>query len=385
MYLNFMCRPSKRLQNGLSPLELSIIVEGERKIIRFPKYIKVTDFNASKQRVKRNVELNEFIDSVKAKFYAIESEMLQRNMPITINSVMDVYYNGFAETNVTILTLFDRHNADAKTKSERGLIVDATYKKYLLTRKYLADFLRTKQNKQDILLTDLTPAIIEQFFVYMNSLMDVNTAIHKMKLMKKILRIAQEEGYIQAMPFKLKLVSKPLQYDPLTVEEIRVIRNKEFGSPRMQHVRDLFVFACYTGLAFTDLSHLSKSDMKIDENGSEWIIKSRQKTKIVSHIPLLPIAKEIWEKYDYHLPTLSNQKYNSYLGEIADVCGIQKHLHSHLARHTFATILLNSGVDMVSVSKILGHSNSKITEKTYAKMMPETIKQRINEVKDRIV
>lgn len=385
MYLNFMCRPSKRLQNGLSPLELSIIVEGERKIIRFPKYIKVTDFNASKQRVKRNVELNEFIDSVKAKFYAIESEMLQRNMPITINSVMDVYYNGFAETNVTILTLFDRHNADAKTKSERGLIVDATYKKYLLTRKYLADFLRTKQNKQDILLTDLTPAIIEQFFVYMNSLMDVNTAIHKMKLMKKILRIAQEEGYIQAMPFKLKLVSKPLQYDPLTVEEIRVIRNKEFSSPRMQHVRDLFVFACYTGLAFTDLSHLSKSDMKIDENGSEWIIKSRQKTKIVSHIPLLPIAKEIWEKYDYHLPTLSNQKYNSYLGEIADVCGIQKHLHSHLARHTFATILLNSGVDMVSVSKILGHSNSKITEKTYAKMMPETIKQRINEVKDRIV
>lgn len=385
MYLNFMCRPSKRLQNGLSPLELSIIVEGERKIIRFPKYIKVTDFNASKQRVKRNVELNEFIDSVKAKFYAIESEMLQRNMPITINSVMDVYYNGFAETNVTILTLFDRHNADAKTKSERGLIVDATYKKYLLTRKYLADFLRTKQNKQDILLTDLTPAIIEQFFVYMNSLMDVNTAIHKMKLMKKILRIAQEEGYIQAMPFKLKLVSKPLQYDPLTVEEIRVIRNKEFGSPRMQHVRDLFVFACYTGLAFTDLSHLSKSDMKIDENGSEWIIKSRQKTKIVSHIPLLPIAKEIWEKYDYHLPALSNQKYNSYLGEIADVCGIQKHLHSHLARHTFATILLNSGVDMVSVSKILGHSNSKITEKTYAKMMPETIKQRINEVKDRIV
>lgn len=385
MYLNFMCRPSKRLQNGLSPLELSIIVEGERKIIRFPKYIKVTDFNASKQRVKRNVKLNEFIDSVKAKFYAIESEMLQRNMPITINSVMDVYYNGFAETNVTILTLFDRHNADAKTKSERGLIVDATYKKYLLTRKYLADFLRTKQNKQDILLTDLTPAIIEQFFVYMNSLMDVNTAIHKMKLMKKILRIAQEEGYIQAMPFKLKLVSKPLQYDPLTVEEIRVIRNKEFGSPRMQHVRDLFVFACYTGLAFTDLSHLSKSDMKIDENGSEWIIKSRQKTKIVSHIPLLPIAKEIWEKYDYHLPTLSNQKYNSYLGEIADVCGIQKHLHSHLARHTFATILLNSGVDMVSVSKILGHSNSKITEKTYAKMMPETIKQRINEVKDRIV
>lgn len=381
MYLNFMCRPSKMLQNGLSPLELSVITEGERKIVRFQKYLKATDFNASKQRAKRNIEINEYMDSVKAKFYAIELEILQRKIPITASSIIDVYYNGFAETNVSILTLFDRHNSDAKAKLGQGLIVEATYKKYLLTRKYFADFLRSKLNKQDILLTDLTPAIIEQFFVYMNTFMDRNTAIHKMKLLKKILRIAQEEGYIRAMPFKLKLVSKPLQYNPLTIDEIRVIRNKEFNSPRMEHVRDLFVF----GLAFTDLTHLTKADMKIDENGSEWIIKSRQKTKVISHIPLLPIAKEIWEKYNYHLPTLSNQKYNSYLREIAEACGIQKHLHSHLARHTFATILLNNGVDIVSVSKILGHSNSKITEKTYAKMMPETIKQRVDEVANRLV
>ena len=376
-----MCRPSKMLQNGLSPLELSVITEGERKIVRFQKYLKATDFNASKQRAKRNIEINEYMDSVKAKFYAIELEILQRKIPITASSIIDVYYNGFAETNVSILTLFDRHNSDAKAKLGQGLIVEATYKKYLLTRKYFADFLRSKLNKQDILLTDLTPAIIEQFFVYMNTFMDRNTAIHKMKLLKKILRIAQEEGYIRAMPFKLKLVSKPLQYNPLTIDEIRVIRNKEFNSPRMEHVRDLFVF----GLAFTDLTHLTKADMKIDENGSEWIIKSRQKTKVISHIPLLPIAKEIWEKYNYHLPTLSNQKYNSYLREIAEACGIQKHLHSHLARHTFATILLNNGVDIVSVSKILGHSNSKITEKTYAKMMPETIKQRVDEVANRLV
>ena len=125
--------------------------------------------------------------------------------------------------------------------------------------------------------------------------------------------------------------------------------------------------------------------MLIDEDGKEWIVKPRQKTKIISHIPLLPIAKELWEKYDYKLPVLTNQKYNSYLKELADVCGINKNFHSHLARHTFATILLNNGVDMVSVSKILGHSNSRITEKTYAQMMPETIMKRVIEVADQLV
>ena len=385
MYLKFMCRPSKMLQNGLCPLELSIIIEGKRKIIRFQKFIKASDFNAPKQYVKRNPEVNEYMESIRAKFYSIETEMLQRNIPITTQNVLDIYKNGFAETKLTVLMLFDMHNNEANVKQEQQLIVKATYQKYLLTRKYLAEFLRQELNKDDILLVDITPTFIEQFFLFLNNKMDKNTAIHKMKLFKKILRIAQEEGYIRSMPFKLKLVAKNLEYNPLTVDEIRIIRNKELHSQRIQNVRDLFIFACYTGLSFTDLIHLTKANIHIDENGDEWIIKKRQKTEITSYIPLLPIAKEIWIKYDYHLPSLSNQKYNSYLHEIADICGIDKHLHSHLARHTFATILLNSGVDIISVSKILGHSNSRITEKTYAKMMPETIKQRVDEVANRLV
>ena len=235
------------------------------------------------------------------------------------------------------------------------------------------------------MLVDITPAMIEQFYIYLNGLMAKNTAIHKMKVIKKILKIAMEEGYIRAMPFKIKLIKDTLQYTPLSVDELRKIRSRQFETTRMAQVRDVFIFACYSGLAFTDLKNLTKEDMLVDEDGKEWIIKPRQKTKIVSHIPLLPIAKELWEKYDYKLPVLTNQKYNSYLKELADVCGINKNLHSHLARHTFATILLNSGVDMVSVSKILGHSNSRITEKTYAQMMPETIMKRVSEVADQLV
>ena len=147
----------------------------------------------------------------------------------------------------------------------------------------------------------------------------------------------------------------------------------------------MFIFECYTGLAFTDMVNLRSENNVVDTKGNEWIIKSRQKTKIQSTIPLLPIAKEILMKYQDELPTLTNQKYNGYLKELGDICGIKKNLHSHLARRTFATILLNSGVDMVSVSKILGHANSRITEKVYAKMLPETIMKKVMNVQAKLI
>ena len=133
----------------------------------------------------------------------------------------------------------------------------------------------------------------------------------------------------------------------------------------------MFIFECYTGLAFTDLMSLNKDDFHTDESGNKWIIKKRHKTNVFATIPLLPIALEILDKYNYHLPHLSNVKYNAYLKELGDICGLKKNLHSHLARHTWATILLNCGMDMVSVSKCLGHANSRITESTYAKVLPD--------------
>jgi len=385
MNLNFLCRPSKSLKNGKSPLQLSVIVGKERKQITLDRYVKAQDFNAIKQCVKNDDDLNVYIESIRNRFFEIETEMIRRCMNITPSTLIDVYYNGFVDSNKSVLDLFERHNQEAEAKVERGLIVPATLQKYKLTKRYLESFIKDVLHKSDLSLGTITPSHIEQFYVYLCKYMDKNTAIHKMKLFKKILRIAQEEGYIRAMPFKLKLVSVQLVYDPLTIQEIRKIRNKQFATQRLAEVRDVFVFACYSGLAFTDLKNLTKEHLLVDENGKEWIIKQRQKTKIVSHIPLLPIAKEIWEQYNYHLPVLSNQKYNEYLKEIANCCGIAKDLHSHLARHTFATILLNSGVDIVSVSKVLGHSNSHITEKTYAQLMPETLMNRVTAVANEIV
>lgn len=212
-----------------------------------------------------------------------------------------------------------------------------------------------------------------------------NTAIQKMKQIKKIMRMAVEEGYIKVSPFKLKMKADEVVVEPLTKEELRTLRSKEIGVERLERVRDMFVFACYTGLAFTDMHQLQPDDIITTPDGKEWIIKTRQKTKIVSTIPLLPIAKEILQKYNGKLPTMCNQRYNGFLKELGAICGIKKELHSHLARHTFATLLLNSGLDMVSVSKILGHANSKITERIYAKMLPETIFNRVQEIKDNLL
>jgi len=154
--------------------------------------------------------------------------------------------------------------------------------------------------------------------------------------------------------------------------------NKVFATDRLNQVKDIFLFSCFTGLAYSDVKKLSRKNIGIGVDGERWIFINRTKTDTRSNIPLLPIAKALLEKYENHpqainqeklLPILSNQKMNSYLKEIADVCEINKELTFHIARHTFATtVTLSNGVPIESVSKMLGHKNLKTTQH-YAKIL----------------
>jgi len=229
-------------------------------------------------------------------------------------------------------------------------------------------------------MKDLSPSFVENLFIYLLKYMTNNTAVQKMKQVKSVMRFAVEEGYIRVSPFKVVLKKEKKEIIPLTIEEVNIIRKKKIDIARLAKIRDLFVFECYTGLAFSDLASLTDKDFHIDEAGNKWIIKKRHKTNVVATIPLLPIPLEILEKYNYKLPCLTNVKYNAYLKELGDICNINKKLHSHLARHTWATILLNAGMDMVSVSKCLGHANSKITESTYAKVLPDKLFEKVKKV-----
>ena len=384
MVINFVCRASKAKKDGLSPLELSIIINGKRKYITLDRNVKVANFDSKKQKVKGDAAINEYTVALKVKCYGIETEMMKNGMDVTMDSFVDVFKNGFKANTITILQLFRERNELFGKKIANGVVTGSTLEKYKVTMDYVAAYIKTLK-KDDIMVKEITPMFIEDFFVYLVGLMSNNTAIQKMKHLKKILRMAVEEGYISVSPFKMTLKNEQKEVNPLTLDELRKIKNKNISLPRLAKVRDMFIFECYTGLAFTDMVNLRRENNVVDTKGNEWIIKSRQKTKIQSTIPLLPIAKEILMKYQDELPTLTNQKYNGYLKELGDICGIKKNLHSHLARRTFATILLNSGVDMVSVSKILGHANSRITEKVYAKMLPETIMKKVMNVQAKLI
>ena len=385
MVINFICRASKADKSGQSPLEVSIIINGVRRYVHLDRKVKAADFNAKTQKVKRDASTNEYLVALRTKLYSLETEMLRNGMEVTIDTFIDAFKNGLNPSTSTLLKMFEFHNNEYATKRAQNVISYSTLLKYNVTKNYFAKYLKEKHNKADILVKDITPSLIDGFYLYLLESMCNNTAIQKMKELRKVLKMCVDEGVIPASPFKTTLKLDNRDVNPLSLEELRTIRNKEIKIERLERVRDMFVFECYTGLAFTDMHTLEKTDIITDANGKEWIIKRRQKTQIVSSIPLLPVAKEILVKYDWQLPRLCNQKFNGYLKEIGDLCGIEKSLHSHLARHTFATLLLNSGVDMVTVSKILGHANSRITERVYAKMLPETIFQKVEDVQEQIL
>ena len=381
MTITFVCRSSKvSKKDGLTPLELYVIIDGKRRFVSLKRRIDHKLFNPKKQIVRGDTQTNKYIEAVRMKCYSLETEMLKRGLLLTVDTFVYAFKHGIRQNSISLYGLFDKFMVKQMEKKEVGLITQAIYVKYRCTIRYCKEAMQT-----DKMLSDLTTSDMEDIYKYMLRKMSNNSAICYMRKLKTILIYAIREGYISANPITFKFHKDKVEKDPLTLEEVRRIRTVKLGSKRIENIRDLFILQCYTGLAFRDMSCFSEKDIKIDKDGKEWIVKERIKTGITALIPILPVVKEILVKYNYRLPTLTNQKYNSYLKEIQDVCGITKTLHSHLARHTCGTLLLNAGVDMLTVSKVLGHSSTKTTEAVYAKLLPETIMRRVEEVSDKLV
>ena len=381
MTITFVCRSSKvSKKDGLTPLELYVIIDGKRRFVSLKRRIDHKLFNPKKQIVRGDTQTNKYIEAVRMKCYSLETEMLKRGLLLTVDTFVYAFKHGIRQNSISFYGLFDKFMEKQLEKKEVGLITQAIYVKYRCTIRYCKEAMQT-----DKMLSDLTTSDMEDIYKYMLRKMSNNSAICYMRKLKTILIYAIREGYISANPITFKFHKDKVEKEPLTLEEVRRIRTVKLGSKRIENIRDLFILQCYTGLAFKDMSCFSEKDIRIDKDGKEWIVKERIKTGITALIPILPVVKEILVKYNYHLPTLTNQKYNSYLKEIQDVCGITKTLHSHLARHTCGTLLLNAGVDMLTVSKVLGHSSTKTTEAVYAKLLPETIMRRVEEVSDKLI
>lgn len=366
MTLSFVCRASKARKDGKSPIELSIIINGIRSIIALDRKIPYNKFNPKTQTVRGDKEINEYLDVIRRKCFTIETELIKIDK-LDIDTFIHSFKYGVPEKQDTLLKVYDKHNELYRQNVEVGKTKDTAYYKYIRNRERLAEYLLSL-GKEDIKLKDITPSFVENFQNYCLKTLKHNTTNKELKKLKRILEFAVKERYIDVNPFRLTLREEKIEYDVLSKDDIDFLLKFDIREDRLNKVRDCFIFQCYTGLAYSDMAQLTKDDITDDV-----IIKRRQKTDIQYVVPLLPVAKNILEKYNYQLPIISNQKYNQWLKFLGEITGIGKSLHSHLARHSFSCMLLNSGVDMKTISRTLGHSNSKITEHTYAFMNNKTV------------
>ena len=290
----------------------------------------------------------------------------------------------------TLMQLFEKYNTDIS--KQVGISVSkATLQKYNVCKRHFSDFLDKQYKRNDLKLTELTYLVIREFDLYLRTVVgqNSNTATKTMKTFKTITLLGQKMGVLLHDPFmNHRFHLEPVNRGFLTDEEILLIANKEIGIPRLELVRDIFIFSCFTGLAYIDVSNLTP-DHIVTLGNKQWIMTQRQKTSVETNILLLDIPKAIIDKYcdnpaypkreNKLFPILSNQKMNAYLKEIADLCGVKKNLTFHLARHTFATMSLSKGVPMESVSKMLGHTNIKTTQ-IYARITNKKIEHDMEEL-----
>ncbi len=385
--LFFVRKANNNNSKGLS-LYARITQRGKRVNFSLNKTVNPEDWdpNGGCVRIasKQAKELNSFIEKVRHKINMIKMELEDRNKEVTPEMLRDIYL-GQNPDQKGLLKLFDEHNE----KAEKLLDIDfaaGTVERYITCRKHVAEFIKKKYKKDEVLLKDVNHQFIIDFEFYLKTERKCchNTTVKYIKNFKKIIRLAMANDLIKVDPFRnIRYHLDDVDMAYLNEEEMDLIMNKKFVADRINIVRDIYLFCCYTGLAFTDVKSLCPDDLHTEKDGSMWIKKKRRKTKNWCHIPLFPAAVEILNYYKTHplcvekklcLPVLSNQKMNSYLKEIADVCGIKKELSTHTARHTFATtVTLKNKVSIEVVSKMLGHSSINMTKK-YARVVDELIK-----------
>lgn len=385
--LLFFVKRSKTIANGTAPIYLRITIDGKLTELAIKRYTIPDKWNSKTQKVNGTSEeiksINAYLKTIELQVYEAHHELLKDKVEITAETLKHKLL-GIDERQRMLVPIFQDHNRKIET-----LVNDefspSTYKRYCISLKHTIDFLKWKYNISDIDIRKIDHAFITEFEFYLRSIRKCNnnSAVKYIRNFGKIIRICIANDWLDKNPF-VNYKSKVKEVDRvfLSEEEIQALSSKVFVTERLNQVRDIFIFSCFTGLAYIDVKKLTRANIVIGIDSERWIYTNRQKTDSKSNIPLLPMAEEIITKYKEHpqclnegrlLPVLSNQKMNSYLKEMADVCGINKELTFHIARHTFATtVTLTNGVPIESVSKMLGHKNLRTTQH-YAKILDRKV------------
>ena len=379
----FFVKRTKTNVDGLLPIFIRVTVNGERIEFSTKRFTTSEKWSVEGNRMKgtstESKSTNSYLDALKAKVYDYQQQLIREDNLVNAENMRNKMLGVEKRTHM-LIGIFQQHNEEIKALVGREFAT-ATYTRYETSLKHTIAFLRWKYKVSDIDIRKIDHEFITSYEFYLKSVhkCNQNTTAKYIKNFGKIVRRCLDNGWIERDPFrnyKCKIVEVERAF--LSQDEIETMFNKEFATDRLNQVKDIFLFSCFTGLAYVDVKKLSRKNIGFGVDGGRWIFINRTKTDTPSNIPLLPIASTLLEKYENHpqavnqdklLPILSNQKMNSYLKEIADTCGITKELTFHIARHTFATtVTLSNGVPIESVSKMLGHKNIKTTQH-YAKIL----------------
>ncbi|WP_026451498.1 site-specific integrase [Aequorivita capsosiphonis] len=382
-----------------APIYARITVNGKRSEFSIKRKVLLEKWSSVAGKIKGTSsearELNRYMNAIQNKIYRIQEDLTENGDLITAKRIKNSYL-GKDKTHKMLLEIFQEHNDKVESLIGKDFAA-GTAERYKTARKHVEEYIIMEYHVKDVPVSDVDHKFISGLEYYLKTTRNCahNTAIKYITNFKKIIRIAYANDWITKDPFtnwkaRLKIVDREF----LTVGEIQAMVEKELHTERLDQVKDIFIFCCFTGLAYSDVKKLSSNNVVIGIDGGKWIKINRSKTDTRSNIPILPTAEAILAKYAEDsevqknhvlLPVLSNQKMNAYLKEIADLCKINKNLTFHLARHTFATtVTLSNGVPIESVSKMLGHKSLKTTQH-YAKILDRKVSDDMLALRDKLL
>ena len=386
--VTFLLQKGKVKSDGKAPIVTRIIVNGEMAHFSTQQSVDPTRWDTKANRTygltQDDKTINAVLDEIKSSLFRHYYDMQAKGESISALKLKNKLCSTEEKPIKSTMDLFDKFITEyAELVKARGYGKEALIR-YKICKNRVQEFLKDEMHANDISIDAINKRLLDKFYLWNRKTYKIgnNTAIHFMHKFSTVYKMAWDYGWVTGNPFHmLNLRKDRTERAYLTIDELERLANREFTSERLERMRDIFLFCCYTGLSYIDVKTLTTDNLVRKNDGKLWIVTKRTKTEVPVNVPLLEIPLRLIKKYEplrkgnLVFPVYSNQKSNDYLKEIAALCGINKDVTFHVARHTFATtVTLENGVPVESVSKMLGHTNIQTTQ-IYARITERKINQ----------
>ena len=391
--MSFTVRKSKSRSSGISPIQVLLTKNGVRVSFSTGHAVKPSEWDSKNQRVKGKnnayIEINNFLNSVRARLYQLEKDLSDRGIGVTPQTLRDAYLGKLdCLKDWTLMKVINVHLEDLKGKIGQSIAASTVWE-YELCGRLIGLFIKSRYKRSDMSIKEVNIDFISGFHSWLlrERKMKQNTTTKHLKFLQKVMNIAVMNGYIPYSILGMYKVSRePVHMVYLNEDELQKIIDFESPLEHLMRTKDMFLFGCFTGLSYIDIKTLTNEHFEADNEGRRWIKKCREKTGVLSRIPVLPIAQSILNKYSggkVLLPLQHSADVNRNLKDIAVLCGIDKRICFHTSRHTFATtVTLANDIPLEVVSQMMGHTNTRMTSH-YAKVIDSSISRQMDSLIER--